>query len=93
MILWLVLTGLGLATLGTFAFAIDALSLFRMSSGETAREIYRGQSPTWKAPMGDATRDYVWQLAGMIAGRKRLYATGVLLLFAGFILQAIGTAF
>ncbi len=92
MILWMVLSGLGLATLGTFFLAIDALTLLQRSSEEEAQQIYRERSPSFPAPAGEPTREWIRQLTQMIARRKRLYAAAVILLLIGFVLQAIGTA-
>jgi len=93
MILWMILAGLGVATLGTVVLAIDAVRLLRTDSNEEARAMYRESAPTWKAPMGQETRDYIDRLAGQITRRKQMYATGFLLILAGFVLQAVGVAF
>src|SRR2546428_8825296 len=92
MILWMILAGLGVATLGTVVLAIDAVRLLRTDSNEEARAMYRESAPTWKAPMGQETRDYIDRLAGQITRRKQMYATGFLLFLAGFVLQAVRRA-
>ena len=93
MILWMILLGLGVATLGTVVLAIDAVRLLRADSREEAEAMYRESAPTWKAPMGQETRDYIDRLARQIRRRKQMYATGFLLILAGFVFQAVVVAF
>lgn len=81
--------GLGLATVGAVLLSVDAIRLLRMDTRREA-EIELKRDYAAFAPEGEQWSKELGEKEKQVGWRKWFYASGVLLLLTGFVVQTIG---